>query len=71
MPNLNPPVPRLAWSVGEIVKSGLIRRATVYNLINRGELKAKIIANKRVIMDADLQAFIAAAPAAPLKGVGR
>jgi excisionase family DNA binding protein len=49
---------RKAWSVAEACILTSLSRASIYDLINRGELKSVMIAGRRLIPDAAIDELI-------------
>ncbi|TXN75096.1 helix-turn-helix domain-containing protein [Methylobacterium sp. WL18] len=55
-----------AYRVSDLVAEGLICRSTIYNLIRRGDLRAKKIGRATVVTADDWQAMLDRAPVAQL-----
>lgn len=55
-----------AYRVSDLVAEGLICRSTIYNLIRRGELRAKKIGRATIVTAEDWEAMLDRAPVAEL-----
>ena len=51
---------KLAYSVSEVAEQLGVKRTTVYELMNRGELRSFTIGRRRLVSYDDLVGFIAA-----------
>lgn len=52
----------LAYSVTQGAERANVSRAELYNILNRGELKAKKLGRRTVILHEDLQSYLANLP---------
>jgi excisionase family DNA binding protein len=56
------PVPdqQLVYTIPEIIRILRISRASLYRLLNRGELKSKMVGGRRLVTHRQLTAFLEA-----------
>ena len=60
-PNSEPAAP-LAYSIPGSAKAANVSRSEMYIILKRGELRAKKIGRRTVILHEDLQAYLAGLP---------
>lgn len=56
------PVDRRAYSIADVAKMGIFRKSRLYELVQSGELPARMAGGRMVILAADIDAFIAKLP---------
>ena len=54
--------PRLSYSIREIVSNNPVGRTAVYEALNRGDLKARKMGRRTVILRTDLEQWLASLP---------
>lgn len=57
-PGEQPPLVKLAYTITEVVHATSLSRTTIYSHIASGNLKAKRIGGRTVILDDDLREFL-------------
>jgi excisionase family DNA binding protein len=61
------PVPHLAYSVSELVQTGIAGRSKIYEMIDDGRLTAVKIGGATKVLATEVERFLATLPAVPVK----